>query len=360
MKILLINNKYSGGGAENYVKNLKDLLEDEHDVRLLTLDGSQESEYSVNEKKNILSRFRNRYYKNSRITEEIKNKIQDFDPDLIHLNSISIAPLSVLEAIEDKKVVKTVHDFGYMHPEDRLAYEMSTPEKKIRMQLEKIKNSVLSKLRKDKIDEFIAPSSALTQELEKAGYSPVNHIPNFVEEREPSYSGEYFLFVGRLIDGKAPDTLLKAYTSSMPDLQIAGSGQMKQELEQKVKSEDMENVKIHGYVADEKLEELYKNSKAVIIPSRWRENNPLVALEAKSYGTALIVSDQGGLPELVKEGETGFIFESENVEGLKKALSKEADWEKLGENSRQDYEQNYRPEVHIEKLLDVYNSIEEK
>ena len=51
-------------------------------------------------------------------------------------------------------------------------------------------------------------------------------------------------------------------------------------MKEKLEKESPENVKVHGYVSEEKLEELYRNSKAVVIPSRWRENNPLVALEA--------------------------------------------------------------------------------
>ena len=272
--------------------------------------------------------------------------MEEFDPDIIHLNKNIIAPVAVLKGLEGRRVVKTVHDFGYVSLEDKYAYEMNDFERKLRKTLDKGTQRYLKKLRSQVIDEYTAPSKALTKELRKNDYKPATHLPNFVTDRESSPGGGHFLFVGRLEDGKAPDLLMEAYSEEMPPLEIAGKGKMKEKLEK----ESPENVTVHGYVSEEKLEELYLGAKAVIIPSRWRENNPLVALEAKAHGSALIVSNSGGLPELVEEKETGFIFESEKVEELRDKLSKNVDWEKLGVNSKKDFEEKYRPEAYTKIL----------
>ncbi len=361
MRVLLVNDHYSFGGAENYVQSLEDEFSEEHEVKVLTLDGSEEADYTIEEEDSAASKIRNRYFSNHKIKRKVKEYIDEFDPDAVHLNKNIVAPVPVLKALKGRKVVKTVHDFGFVSLEDKYAYDMNHWERRIRKILDTATQRYLKKLRSSVIDAYIAPSQALKTEIEKRGYENVHHLPNFVSDKEPSYGGEHFLFVGRLEEGKAPDLLIDAYRESdnpeeLPPLEIAGKGKMQEELESR--SSNLESVTVHGYVSEEKLENLYRNSKAVVIPSRWRENNPLVALEAKAYGDAMIVSDRGGLPELVKEGETGSIFESEDVEGLREKLTQEADWEFLGEKSRTDYEENYRPEVHLEKLLDIYSQIE--
>ena len=357
MKILLVNDHYSFGGAENYTRALEEQLSKNHEVKVLTLDGSDEADYTVEEKDSALSKIRNRYFSNRKIKREVRRYVEEFDPDVVHLNKNIVAPVPVLKALRGRKVVKTVHDFGFVSLEDKYAYDMNNWERRIRKFLDTGTQRYLKKLRAEVIDTYTAPSEALKNEMEKSGYVNVQHLPNFVSDREPSYGGEHFLFVGRLEEGKAPDLLVEAYTEEMPDLEIAGKGKMKEQLEED--AWELVNVTVHGYVSEEKLEQLYRNAKAVVIPSRWRENNPLVALEAKAYDKPLIVSDQGGLPELVEEGETGYIFQSENAEELREKLSQETDWEELGRNSREEYEENYRPEVHIQKLLEIYTNTEE-
>lgn len=358
MRILLVNDYYSFGGAENYVRSLEEQLERDHEVKVLTLDGSEDVDYTIDESSNPLLKMKNRYSSSRKIKRKVSEVVQDFDPDVVHLNKNIIAPAAVLKGLKGQKVVKTVHDFGYVSLEDKYAYEMNPWERKIRKLMDAATQRYLKTLREKIIDCYTAPSQALTRELENNNFRSVKHLPNFVTDREYSFGGKHFLFVGRLENGKAPDILLDVYEekSNLPPLEIVGKGKKKEELEER--SEDLDQVTVNGYVSEERLEELYLDAKAVVIPSRWRENNPLVALEAKAYGKSLIVSDRGGLPELVKEGETGFIFESENIEQLGEMLSRKVDWKELGENSRQDYEENYRPEVHLEKLLEIYNEIE--
>ena len=358
MKILIVNDHYSFGGAENYVRALEEELDEEHEVNTLTLDGSSEADYSIEESSNLLFKLRNRYFSNRKIKRTVQKVVEEVDPDVVHLNKNIVAPIPVLKCLKGQKVVKTAHDFGFVSLQDKYAYDMNKWERKLRKTFDTGTQKYLKQLRDKVIDKYTAPSKALTEELENNSYSPVKHLPNFVSNREPSYGGEHFLFVGRLEDGKAPDLLVEAYSEledseDIPSLEIAGKGKMKEELEEK--SSGLDKVIVNGYVSEAKLMELYRNSKAVIIPSRWRENNPLVALEAKAYGSALIVSDQGGLPELVEESRTGFVFESENVNELKQLISSDQDWKEIGKNSRKDYQENYRPEVHIEKLLNIYS-----
>jgi glycosyltransferase involved in cell wall biosynthesis len=362
MKILLVNDHYSFGGAENYVQSLREILSEDHEVKTLTLDGSEESDYTIQEASNPVSKIRNRYFSNYRIKNEVRSAVEEFDPDVVHLNKNVVAPISVLKGLRGRKVVKTVHDFGFVSLDDKYAYGMNRFERKMRKLMDRGTQRYLRDMRDEVIEKYLAPSEALKEELEENGYGPVSHLPNFVSDREPEFSGGHFLFVGRLEKGKAPDLLVEAYRNSreeLPPLEIVGEGGMLQELRER--SQDLEKVTVHGYVEDEeKFQQLYQDSLAVVIPSRWRENNPLVALEAKAYGSPLIVSDKGGLPELVEEEETGFVFRNEDVEDLNEKISQDVDWEELGENSRGDYEENYTPDEHAEKIIEVYREAEEE
>ena len=359
MKILLVNDYYSFGGAENYVRNLEEKLQEEHEVNTLTLDNSDESDYSIEEASNPVLKMKNRYFSNRKIKRKIQRIVEEVEPDVVHLNKNVVAPVAVLKALKGEKVIKTVHDFGYVSLEDKYAYEMNELERKARKTLDRGTQRYLKKLRENIVEKYTAPSQALTEELERNNYTPAVHLPNFVTEREPAFGGEHFLFVGRLEDGKAPDLPVKAYRKAsedsidLPPLEIAGKGKMKEELEEK--SSDLDKVTVHGYVSNEKLENLYKNSKAVVIPSRWRENNSLAALAAKAYGSALVISDQGGLPQPVETGETAFIFSSHELERLEQKPSQEADLAELGGSARSHSGKNYRPEVHIEKLMEIYS-----
>jgi len=70
----------------------------------------------------------------------------------------------------------------------------------------------------------------------------------------------------------------------------------------------------HGAYVQGDLAQLMRDMDVVALPSLWDENQPMVALEARAFGKALIVSDAGGLPELVKDGVDGWIFPAGNPE----------------------------------------------
>jgi glycosyltransferase involved in cell wall biosynthesis len=53
-----------------------------------------------------------------------------------------------------------------------------------------------------------------------------------------------------------------------------------------------------------------------LVPSLWYENAPVAVIEAAAYGLGVIASRIGGLPELVREGRTGLLFEPGDAAGL--------------------------------------------
>jgi glycosyltransferase involved in cell wall biosynthesis len=124
--------------------------------------------------------------------------------------------------------------------------------------------------------------------------------------------------VGRLIPIKGFDLLLRAFAAARDEvpelsLEIAGAGPLDAEL----RASAPEGVTFLGRVAP--VQEVYERNAIVVIPSRG-EGFGMVALEAAERGRAAIVSDVGGLPEIVADGETGVVVPSEDVEALARAI----------------------------------------
>ena len=91
---------------------------------------------------------------------------------------------------------------------------------------------------------------------------------------------------------------------------------MEEELKRLAKGD--KNIVFGGFKQGEELTKCIADARCVVLPSEWYENGPYSAMEAMALGKPLIVSDCGGLPELVEDGANGYIYHSED--GLRKSL----------------------------------------
>lgn len=135
------------------------------------------------------------------------------------------------------------------------------------------------------------------------------------EPREPTRLAA----VGRLIPIKGFDVLLRAFALARDDvpeltLEIAGAGPLEQELRAGAPA----GVTFLGRVSP--ISEVYERGAIVVVPSRG-EGFGMVALEAAERGRAAIVSDVGGLPEIVADGETGVVVPPEDAAALARAIA---------------------------------------
>jgi len=154
------------------------------------------------------------------------------------------------------------------------------------------------------------------------------HLPNFIDigrfkqidEGTQIFRENSIVYFGRLSEIKGLWTLIEAarLLGSSADIQIniIGEGPLKQSLEHRVRSLQLKNVSFLGYMNGESLFKEIKNSMFAILPSEWYENNPMSVLEAFALGKPVIGSRIGGIPELVKDNETGLTFDPGNVEDL--------------------------------------------
>jgi glycosyltransferase involved in cell wall biosynthesis len=166
----------------------------------------------------------------------------------------------------------------------------------------------------------------------------------------------YYLFVGMLEIHKGILDLLKVFMKIRnkinAKLVIVGDGSLRNYIERFIEKNSLEKIIIYkGFVDDAQLFGLYTDAKAVIMPSIWPENAPLVALEALSVGTPVIVSNTGGLPEIVEKFDKKLIFrdysELENL--LLGCYIEKLSRQKIIET----YQKNFSPEAYIKTYFDA-------
>jgi glycosyltransferase involved in cell wall biosynthesis len=219
-----------------------------------------------------------------------------------------------------------------------------------------------------KIDAYVCPSAFVGDVAVEAGIPAdrIHVIPNFIppgEVGEPVASlADYprFFFAGRLEEVKGIDDLLAAFgmgDSSMGTLVIAGAGG---ELEAKVRraAAELRNVEYLGRLSRKEVLQQLRRSRAAVLPSRWDENNPMSILEARTLGIPVIVSDRGGLPEMVADGVDGKVVGAGDVASLCGAIgdlaSDRAAAEALGRAGYERFCRDNTAVVHYGALMGAY------
>lgn len=164
------------------------------------------------------------------------------------------------------------------------------------------------------------------------------------------------LFVGRFDAPKGIDYLLEHFSKcKRKDIHLFVIGDNVVGDSEKIPMIDTEKVTFCGWIPHDKLDEYYKSCDAVIMPSRW-EAFGLVGVEAMKYGKPIIVSNRGALPELVKDGENGYIFDFEHPESLIRILDKLEKKElcRMGQKAALFFLQRYESRKMLEKTILIY------
>jgi glycosyltransferase involved in cell wall biosynthesis len=190
----------------------------------------------------------------------------------------------------------------------------------------------------------------------------VRHLPNFIhaDSFRPSYAWENgnIVYFGRLSNEKGLGTLIEASKGLDVEVKIIGDGPLRNSLIFRVKNEKIKNVKFLGYKIGGELHRELRKSMFAVLPSECYENNPRSVMEAFALGKPVIGSRIGGIPELVRDGETGLTFEPGNVENLREKIKylKENPNKitEMGKNARRFVEENLNPEKHYTELIKTY------
>lgn len=215
----------------------------------------------------------------------------------------------------------------------------------------------------EKVDRFIAPSRFMQESvLRRFSADRVALLYNGVDVTNISPSGRdkgFVLYCGRLAAGKGAETLLRAHevAGCRWPLVIAGTGPLTDDL----KSQFSRNVQFVGQLSGEALTTTIADASVVVVPSEWSENCPMSVLEAMAHGKPVIATRIGGIPELVDDHVTGFLFEPGDADELcihLECLMGDADRRAhMGAAGRIRAERDFSLEKHNAELMAVYQSL---
>jgi glycosyltransferase involved in cell wall biosynthesis len=214
------------------------------------------------------------------------------------------------------------------------------------------------------VSAFLCPSHFIAGLLKQSGIDEkrVVYHPNCVEPNDyaSSYEGQYVLSVGRLSHEKGLPTFLEAMLGTGIPVRVAGTGPMEASLRE-MAEKDGGSIVLEGHCGGERLAELYRNAAFVVVPSEWYENAPMSILESFAYGKAVIGTRIGGIPELIADGENGYLVEPGSKDQLRAAIYKlwnDRDAQrKLGRKARSLVENKFAQSSRTTSLLKIYESV---
>lgn len=307
------------------------------------------------------------------IPKKFSEAVKEFHPHVVHHHNISLLGYDILRKRDNYLSLYTAHDYWLICPTNNL---LKNKEKiclkkscfscslksgrfpQVWRSLRGFKKAIKS------IDLMISPSDyvrrRLTQEIDVKSVTLPNFAPPPPENVSSVDYSNYFLFVGMLEKHKGILNLLDLFKELRNDLSakliIAGAGSLKYHIQDFIEKNSLDDlISFVGFVDNKQLYSLYANALAVIIPSIWPENAPLVALEALSVGTPVIASNNGGLPEIIGKVNTKLIFD--DLGGLEDILLYFSKKEFPPTKIKRIYEQNFSPETYADNYIKTIRNI---
>jgi glycosyltransferase involved in cell wall biosynthesis len=315
-----------------------------------------------------------------------KTLVGETQPDIFHAHNIyhQLSP-SILGAAQSAgvPVVMTLHDQHLVSPNYNLSLDGRAVELDPRhpyfdtLRRRLVDHSLLKSavsafegwlhrtLRAyEPVRTFIAPSQDLRDRCVRFGVDPKKLVvlPHFIDLRGKTPVVSVWprvLFVGRLSAEKGVLTLIHAM-ELLPEAEcvIVGDGPDAALLHDLVRKLGLVNVRFTGALQGAELEREYADARVVAVPSVCPEVFGLAALEAYAWGKPVVASHIGGLPEVVHDGETGYLFEPGNAQALADKLAVLVKYEpearRLGKNGRHLAEIDHNPEVYYHRLKEIY------
>lgn len=392
MKILLANKfYYRRGGDCIYMLNLEKLLKAHgHEVAVFAMDYPEnlDTPWKKYFPKNMskLMAF-TRPFGAHEVKSTFKKLLDDFKPDVVHLNNVHTQLSPVMAELAHQrgiKVVWTLHDYKLLCPRydclkngNTICETCFNGDKKACLDNKCMKGSKLASFigykeavvwNRERLeactDVFICPSQFMADKMVQGGFSKskMQTLCNFIDVEKCKFSStdgtdytddvellpkkeDYYCFIGRLSHEKGAKTLIEAANQLPYKLVIIGGGPLMEEL----KSVAHTNIKFVGFKQWDDIKQLVGKARFSVIPSEWYENNPLSVIEAQCLGTPVLGANIGGIPEL-----TDYTFSSGNIADLRLKIEKM--W-----NSKLDYQQiasdaqhRYDAETYYDKLINIY------
>lgn len=288
---------------------------------------------------------------------KINQLINKLKPDIVHVHSTFAGFMVRFPLFFHKQrptIIYNPHGWAFnMDISKKKRYLYAFVEKLLSIKTDKIIN--ISKNEAESALNYKLPSKKLETIYNGIACSKKNNIFNeipFTINKDKIN----ILFIGRFDKQKGLDILLSFFEKFEPSivtLYLIGNPVLGDSA-YKVPN----NVVNIGWVDNQYIDNYIQLFDAVIIPSRW-EGFGLVALEGMRNKKAIIASNKGALPELVKNNVNGYIFDISNLstlEGIVNNLNKKT-LKTLGENGYEVFEKNFTSDKMNRQIINLYREV---
>lgn len=335
MKILTITNYYPPyfiGGYEIACKDTTEYLKSKgHEVEVLTSDyllkkDNENSEKNISRDFNLInynqiSRVQKKYLEHKNYLL-LKEKIQDFQPDIVYFWSLRGIGIKMIHAVEELNIAKAfeIGDFwmyGYMQP---------SFAKKIKSFIPFLAENT------PEISPAICVSHWVGAEMKNVYGSKTTYmhpnatfIPKVILRNTKDIR---FIFSGRIEEEKGLDLAIEAlnqfskkYPQAKFSFDIYGDGDISYIEKCKRLAKPIEYmINFKGKVKSKR--EIYTNASILLMPTRMREPFGLVIIEAMAYKCAVIATNAYGPAEIIQHNDTGLLFDHNQENDLFSQIEK--------------------------------------
>ena len=363
MKVLFVNKfLHPNGGSETYIFKLGEQLTSQgHEVQYFGMEherrivGNRVESYTSDMDFHDGSKLTKLTYPiktiySAEARKKIRRVLDDFQPDVCHLNNFNyqLTPSIILEIKKWRKkigkkcrIIYTAHDYQLVCP-NHMCRNPNTDKNcekclsgsflnctkgkcihgsRAKSLIGTLEASIWKTIGVYKyIDKIICCSEFMKKKLDTNPLfkEKTVAIHNFIVDiplNEDVKKKDYVLYFGRFSKEKGVKTLIEV-CKELTEIQFifAGIGLLEDEIN------EVPNIKNVGFQSGENLKKLIAEARFTVYPSEWYENCPFSVMESQMYGTPVIAANIGGIPELIREGETGELFESGSVLELKEKI----------------------------------------
>lgn len=382
LSVLVIHNRYQQAGGEDAVVRAEVALLRQHGHRVVEYirHNSEIAKFGLLRKASLVASTT----WNHMTYRELRRLIRTERPDVAHCHNLMplISPSAYYACkAEGVPVVQTVHNFRLVCPAGTLFHDGAACSdcngdlrravvrkcyRDSRVQTAAVATMLAAHRAmgtfEKAVDAYSTPSMFCMERTVKGGV-PADKImvrPNFlVNDPGPrSGSDDYAVFVGRLCVEKGVRQLLQAWRRLRGiRLLIVGDGPLRGEAERSASS----NVRFAGARSPEETIALIKAARFLVFPSIGYETFGMTVLEAAACGVATVVARTGAIPELVREGKTGLMFDPKDPDDLadkaKWAWTHPIGMNVMGAEARRRYLRNYSAAPGYEALMKLYGTV---
>lgn len=375
-RVLIVHNRYRQRGGEDAVVDAETALLRHHGHEVLAYERHNDELPTQSAGRVLLDSLWS-----TRSRRDLRALAASFRPDVVHVhNSFPLISPSIHAAAHELglPVIQSLHNFRLLCPQatllrdgracDECIGRVPWPAVRHRCYHGSLAHSAgvalmlqLHRLRgtwQRDVSLYLALNRYCAETLVRGGLpqARIRLKPNFVDLPAPPPGDRAgLLFVGRLSPEKGTALLAAAAARRppVPPIQVIGDGP------ERARLADRPGLQLLGEQPADAVLRAMQRAAALVLPSLAAEAFPRVLVEAYACGLPVIASRAGALPELVRRGETGLLFDVGDVDALSSAMQWAEDHPQamraMGAAAREHQQRHWTGEQVHRRLCDAYH-----